>query len=54
MVGDTQNDILAARAAGIPVVALTGGIDPPERLANADLRAAGALGLLALLNDQGT
>lgn len=49
MVGDTENDILAARAAGVPVIALTGGIDPPDRLADADLQAAGPGGLLNLL-----
>ena len=49
MVGDTENDILAARAAGIPVIALTGGFDPPSRLNGADLIVAGPGGLLDLL-----
>lgn len=49
MVGDTENDIRAARAAKIPVIALTGGFDPPSRLRGADLIAAGPRGLLDLL-----
>ena len=37
MVGDTQNDIQAARAAGLPVIALASGHDTRERLDGADL-----------------
>jgi phosphoglycolate phosphatase len=49
MVGDTQNDIRAARAAGVPVIALAGGVDPPEDLIDADLCLPGAEALAALL-----
>jgi phosphoglycolate phosphatase-like HAD superfamily hydrolase len=37
MVGDTQNDIQAARAAGLPVIALASGHDPRSHLSGADL-----------------
>jgi len=49
MVGDTRNDILAARAANVPVIAVTGGFDPPSRLRGADFVVAGPRGLLDLL-----
>jgi phosphoglycolate phosphatase len=37
MIGDTRNDIEAARQAGVPVIALCSGYDKPELLSDADL-----------------
>jgi 2-phosphoglycolate phosphatase len=53
MVGDTENDVRAARSAGIPVIALAGGFDPAERLLGADLCLFGPRGLLDLLTKAG-
>jgi len=51
MVGDTRNDIEAARAAGVPVVAVAGGFDPPERLRDADLFLDSTLALTRRLQN---
>ena len=49
MVGDTRNDIEAARAAEIPVIAVASGVDPGDRLADADECVADAASLLKRL-----
>jgi len=49
MVGDTRNDIEAARAAGMPVIAVASGVDPGDRLADADECVADAASLLKRL-----
>lgn len=53
MVGDTKNDVEAARSAGVPVIALSGGIDPASSLGDADLLLAGAPALLDLIESRG-
>lgn len=52
MVGDTTNDVKAARSSGVPVIALVGGIDPPEVLGDADMLLSGAPELLKLVEAQ--
>jgi phosphoglycolate phosphatase len=51
MIGDGVNDVLAAQAAGVPVVALTGGVTPRADLEalRPDHLAAGLDGLLTLI-----
>ena len=55
MIGDTQNDIKAARQAGVPVIALCSGYDKPELLSDADLVLADATELnRRLLGEDGS
>lgn len=49
MVGDTQNDVASARAAGTLVIALATGIDDASRLSGADLLLPDASSLHALV-----
>ena len=42
MVGDTRNDLEAAAGAGIPVIALSSGVDPVSGLSGADLHLSDA------------
>ena len=50
MVGDTRNDLEAAAGAGIPVIALSSGVDPASGLSGAQLLLADALELKGLVD----
>jgi len=54
MVGDTRNDVEAAAAAGLPVIALLSGIDPPAELSGADLLLRDAAALLRAVEASGS
>lgn len=50
MIGDSDNDVLAARAAGMWVARVSGGYGPPGRQATADLEDTSLIALLGLFD----